>query len=71
MMVDVMKGAFRKNLDSLTWLSSTSLKAAEAKLANMVDLVGYPKLVLNATWLDSVYREAEVVDDDYLVRNNL
>ena len=52
---------------SLTWLSPSSLKSAEAKLANMVDLIGYPKLVLNTTWLDSVYSDVEVSDDDYLV----
>ena len=52
---------------SLTWLSPSSLKSAEAKLANMVDLIGYPKLVLNTTWLDSIYSDVEVSDDDYLV----
>ena len=36
-------------------------------MANMVDLIGYPKLVLNTTWLDSVYSDVEVSDDDYLV----
>ena len=51
----------------MTWLSPASLKSAEAKLANMVDLIGYPKLVLNSTWLDSVYSDVDVSDDDYLV----
>ena len=52
---------------SLTWLSPASRKSAEAKLANMVDLIGYPKLVLNNTWLDTVYSDVDVSDDDYLV----
>ena len=37
----------------------------------MVDLIGYPKLVLNTTWLDSVYSDVEVSDDDYLVNYKL
>ena len=36
-------------------------------MANMVDLIGYPKLVLNNTWLDTVYSDVDVSDDDYLV----
>ena len=52
---------------SLTWLSPASRNSAEAKLANMVDLIGYPKLVLNNTWLDAVYSDVDVSDDDYLV----
>ena len=60
---------FSFSIRSLTWLSPSSLKSAEAKLANMVDLIGYPKLVLNNTWLDSVYSDVEVSDDDYLVTN--
>ena len=53
---------------SLSWLSPSSLKSAGAKLANMVDLIGYPKLVLNTTWLDQVYADVDVSDDDYLVK---
>ena len=36
-------------------------------MANMVDLIGYPKFVLNNTWLDAVYSDVDVSDDDYLV----
>ncbi len=51
----------------MSWLSAPSLEAAEAKLANMVDLIGFPKFVLNETWVDSLYAGVEIDEDDYLV----
>eukprot|EP00095_Tigriopus_kingsejongensis_P004755 snap_masked-scaffold510_size151595-processed-gene-0.9 protein:Tk04755 transcript:snap_masked-scaffold510_size151595-processed-gene-0.9-mRNA-1 annotation:"endothelin-converting enzyme" len=66
MMVDIMKAAFKHNLQKLSWMSAFSLEAAEEKLEHMVDLIGYPKAVLNTTWLDAFFRDADIDPSDYL-----
>eukprot|EP00094_Tigriopus_californicus_P013393 TCALIF_12954-PA protein Name:"Similar to ECE1 Endothelin-converting enzyme 1 (Homo sapiens)" AED:0.20 eAED:0.20 QI:0/0/0/0.71/1/1/7/0/1168 len=66
MMVDIMKDAFKHNLPKLSWMSAFSLSAAQEKLEHMVDLIGYPKSVLNSTWLDTFFARAEIDATDYL-----
>ena len=44
-MVDTMKEAFSTTLKSLHWMTSDSQTAALHKLANMMDLIGYPEQV--------------------------
>ena len=77
-----MKEAFSTTLKSLHWMTSDSQTAALHKLANMMDLIGYPEQVpccsfsslvhnqsaqvLNSTWLNAKYSEVEV-SDDYLM----
>ena len=80
-MVDTMKEAFSTTLKSLHWMTPDSQTAALHKLANMMDLIGYPEQVLycfspmltllcnqvlNSTWLNAKYSEVEV-SDDYLM----
>ena len=45
LMVDTMKEAFSTTLKSLHWMTSDSQSAALHKLANMMDLIGYPEQV--------------------------
>lgn len=45
MMVDTMKEAFSTTLQTLPWMSQDSRTAALHKLANMMDLIGYPEQV--------------------------
>ena len=45
LMVDTMKEAFSTTLKSLHWMTSDSQTAALHKLANMMDLIGYPEQV--------------------------
>ena len=81
LMVDTMKEAFSTTLKSLHWMTADSQTAALHKLANMMDLIGYPEQVLycfspmlpllcnqvlNSTWLNAKYSEVEV-SDDYLM----
>jgi len=66
LMVDTMKEAFSTTLKSLHWMTPDSQTAALHKLANMMDLIGYPEQVLNSTWLNAKYSEVEV-SDDYLM----
>ena len=66
-MVEIMQQAFKKNLSKLSWMSAKSLKAAEAKLDHMVDLIGYPKFVLNSTWTDDLYKNVNISTETYLM----
>ena len=59
-MVETMKLAFKENLPNLDWMTNASRAAAEAKLEQMVDLIGYPNFVLNSTWVDSVYSDLTI-----------
>ena len=63
MMVDTMKEAFSTTLQTLPWMSEDSRTAALHKLANMMDLIGYPEQVLNSTWLNNKYADVEVTPD--------
>ena len=62
-----MKNAFAANLPALTWMSAESAAAAKHKLDHMVELVGYPRFVLNDTWLDNLFSSVEVSGRDYLL----
>ena len=61
-MVDTMKAAFKENLPRLHWISNASLAAAESKLEEMVDLIGYPDFVLNSTWVDKIYSDLIITE---------
>ena len=61
-MVSTMKAAFKENLPNLKWMSNASLTAAESKLDQMVDLIGYPEFVLNASWVDSIYSDLSITE---------
>ena len=61
-MVNTMKSAFKENLPNLNWMSNVSLEAAESKLEQMVDLIGYPEFVMNSSWVDSIYADLIVTE---------
>ena len=61
-MVNTMKSAFKENLPNLKWMSNVSLDAAESKLEQMVDLIGYPEFVLNTSWVDSIYSDLIITE---------
>ena len=61
-MVNTMKAAFKENLPHLEWMSNESLAAAETKLEQMVDLIGYPEFVLNSSWVDSIYADLSITE---------
>ena len=63
MMVDIMKEAFSRNLDKLSWMTEQSREASQEKLGGMMDLIGYPEQVLNSTWLNNKYADVEVTPD--------
>ena len=67
-MVSTMKSAFKENLPHLKWMSNASLAAAESKLEQMVDLIGYPEFVLNSSWVDSIYSDLIITEgNEYLL----
>jgi predicted metalloendopeptidase len=61
-MVNTMKAAFKENLPRLEWMSNGSLAAAETKLDQMVDLIGYPEFVMNSSWVDSIYADLSITE---------
>ena len=66
-MVNTMKLAFRGNLQSLGWMSKKAMESAEAKLDQMVDLIGFPDFVLNATWVDDLFMDLDIKPNSYLL----
>ena len=66
-MADTMKSAFKDNLAGLEWMSEISREAAKAKLEHMVDLIGFPDFVLNASLVDSVFTDLSIDPDSYLM----
>ena len=74
-MVNTMKAAFKENLPRLEWISKESLSAAESKLEQMVDLIGYPEFVLNSSWVDSIYSGLSITEGRFIecvhLRNDL
>lgn len=66
-MVDIMQAAFRENLPHVGWMSADSQGQAEKKIEHMVDLIGYPKFVLNNTWLNGLYEDLDISHEQYLV----
>ncbi len=66
-----MKEAFRTNLPSVAWMSPSSSAAASAKLEAIADHVGFPRFVLNSTWLDELYSAAAVSDSDHVLNSVL
>ena len=68
-MVTSMKEAFRSNLPKLKWMSESSLKSAERKLEGIIDQIGFPRFVLNSTWLDTLYSVLPVSSDDHVLNS--
>ena len=61
-MVDTIKLALKDNLQYLDWMSDVSHVAAETKLDQMINLVGYPDYILNTTWADILYSDLAITE---------
>ena len=66
-MVKTMKYAFKENFPKLRWMSQKSIESAEAKLAQMVELIGFPNFILNSTVVDEIFQELEIKKSSYLM----
>lgn len=56
-MIEEIKDAFKNNLPHLEWMDSSTRQAAIDKANAVVDMIGFPKYILNASRLDEEYSE--------------
>ena len=56
-MIDEVKAAFKNNLPHLQWMDAKTRKAAIEKANAVVDMIGFPKYILNDTKLDKEYQK--------------
>lgn len=59
-MIDEVKEAFKNNLPNLSWMDDETRKAAIEKANAVVDMIGFPKYILNATLLDEEYSRVRI-----------
>uniref|UniRef100_H3BYV5 Endothelin-converting enzyme 1 n=1 Tax=Tetraodon nigroviridis TaxID=99883 RepID=H3BYV5_TETNG len=64
-MVTTIKRAFEENLQRVSWMDSETKKAAKEKADAIYNMVGYPDFIMNATNLDKVFDDFELVSDLY------
>ncbi|XP_019712818.1 endothelin-converting enzyme 1 [Hippocampus comes] len=64
-MVSDIKRAFEDGLKYVSWMDDDTKKAAKEKADAIYDMVGYPEFIMNATKLDKVFNDFEVVSDLY------
>ncbi|KAG7274920.1 hypothetical protein CRUP_036813 [Coryphaenoides rupestris] len=62
-MVLEIKAAFEEGLKDVSWMDSETKKAAKEKADAIYNMVGYPQFIMNATNLDKVFNDFEVVSD--------
>ena len=59
-MIQEIKDAFKRNLPNLGWMDQQTRQAAMDKANAVIDMIGFPKYILNKTALDKRY---ETVSD--------
>ncbi|XP_037346870.2 endothelin-converting enzyme 1 [Pungitius pungitius] len=64
-MVADIKWAFEDSLKNVRWMDSETKKAAKEKADAIYNMVGYPEFIMNATKLDKVFNDFEVVSELY------
>ncbi|KAM7401727.1 hypothetical protein PAMP_017022 [Pampus punctatissimus] len=64
-MVSDIKWAFEDSLKYVNWMDSETKKAAKEKADAIYNMVGYPEFIMNATKLDKVFNDFEVVSELY------
>ncbi|XP_053724409.1 endothelin-converting enzyme 1 isoform X1 [Synchiropus splendidus] len=66
-MVGQIKWAFEDSLRSVSWMDVDTKKAAKEKADAIYNMVGYPEFIMNATKLDKVFNDFEVVSELYFL----
>lgn len=64
-MVGEIKWAFEESLKYVNWMDAETKKAAKEKADAIYNMVGYPEFIMNATKLDKVFNDFEVVAEFY------
>ena len=60
-MIDEVKAAFKNNLPHLQWMDPKTREAAIDKANAVVDMIGFPKYILNASKLDEEYQKVRLL----------
>ncbi|XP_070206697.1 endothelin-converting enzyme homolog [Littorina saxatilis] len=68
-MIDEVKSAFKNNLPNLSWMDQKTRKAAIEKANAVVDMIGFPKYILNTTRLDQDYQLLQINESEYFLNN--
>lgn len=69
-MIEEIRGAFKENINELSWMDSDTRKLAKEKADAITDMIGFPDYILNVQQLDEKYAELEFKEDEYF-NNNL
>ncbi|KAM7006134.1 endothelin-converting enzyme 1 [Tautogolabrus adspersus] len=64
-MVGDIKSAFEESIKYVNWMDAETKKAAKEKADALYNMVGYPEFIMNASKLDKVYNDFEVVSEHY------
>ena len=59
-MIQEIKDAFMQNLPKLGWMDPETRKSAEVKAKAVIDMIGFPKYILNKTALDERYEKVGI-----------
>lgn len=68
-MVDMVRNAFKENLDRLDWMDDETREAAMQKADAISKMIGYPDYILNAGDLDKKYHDLNFNEDEYFNNN--
>ncbi|KAK6177608.1 hypothetical protein SNE40_015673 [Patella caerulea] len=68
-MIEMVKKAFKNNLPNLTWMDRETRLAAIEKADAVVDMIGFPQYILNATQLDKEYSKLLINRSEYFYNN--
>ncbi|ESO99465.1 hypothetical protein LOTGIDRAFT_213427 [Lottia gigantea] len=68
-MIEMIKTAFKKNLPKLTWMDAKTRLAAIDKADAVVNMIGFPQYILNATQLDKEYEKLFINESEYFYNN--
>ena len=56
-MIQEIKDSFKRNLPYLKWMDDQTRRAAVEKANAVIDMIGFPKYILNKTALDKRYEK--------------
>lgn len=59
-MIQDVKDAFKGNFKNLDWMDSTTAEAAKSKADAVVQKIGYPEWIMDASALDAYYQNIEI-----------
>jgi len=68
-MIKNIQESFIGNLKEIRWMNDFVRQAAAEKARSVVNMIGFPEYILNATRLDKKYIDLEVTEGEYFLNN--